>query len=124
MGLVSAALLLAAIGVGAQPETGAGPSADGFRVENAVYFGDEVQPTSQSTTIFSGGVVYDCMKTPAETVVFEPWAGRFVLLSEKHHCRTELTTTDVADGSFAANRGEKFRSAGEVSGRAEVQGGV
>ena len=32
-------------------------------------------------TIFHDGIVYDCMKTPAETVVFDKTTKRFVLLN-------------------------------------------
>jgi len=67
-----------------------------FRVDNTVYVGDQKEPSSQSTTIFHGGMVYDCMKKPAETVVFDKAAGRFILLSLTHRTRTELTPSEVA----------------------------
>jgi len=67
-----------------------------FRVDNAVYVGDQKEPSSESTTIFQAGVVYDCLKTPAETVVFDKRAGRFSLLNLSHRKRTELTTDEVA----------------------------
>jgi hypothetical protein len=67
-----------------------------FRVDNAVYAGDQKEPSSQSTTIFHAGVVYDCLKAPAETVVFDKTGGRFVLLNLSHRMRTELTTSEVA----------------------------
>jgi hypothetical protein len=66
-----------------------------FRVDNAVYAPDEKEPSSQSTTIFHGGVVYDCLDTPAETVVFDKAAGRFVLLNLTQRTRSELTTSEV-----------------------------
>ena len=59
-------------------------SGEDFRVENTVYAGDEKEPSSESTTIFYRGVVYDCMKTPAETVVFDKVADRFELLNVPH----------------------------------------
>lgn len=71
-------------------------NAEDFRVDNAVYMADEKEPSSASTTVFRAGVVYDFMKTPAETVVFDSIAGRFVLLNLTQKTRTELTTTEVA----------------------------
>jgi hypothetical protein len=67
-----------------------------FRVDNKVFVGDQKEPSSQSTTIFHRGIVYDCMKKPAETVVFDKAAGRFILLSLGHRTRTELTTDEIA----------------------------
>ena len=69
---------------------------DDFRVDNAVYVGDQKEPSSQSITIFSGGVVYDCLKTPAETVVFDKATGQFILLNLARRVRAELTTGQVA----------------------------
>jgi hypothetical protein len=68
-----------------------------FRVDNAVYMGDQQKPSTESTTIFRGGAVYDFMKTPAETVIFDKTAGRFVLLNLSHQTRTELTTDQVSE---------------------------
>jgi hypothetical protein len=74
----------------------AGPvRGEDFRVENAVYENDKQEPSNQSTTIFRKGVVYDCLKSPAETVVFDQTAGRFVLLDLTHRTRSEVTTADV-----------------------------
>jgi hypothetical protein len=70
-------------------------SADDFRIDNTVYAGDQQEPPCESTTIFFGGAVYDCMKTPAETIVFEPSARRFVLLNLKRRTRTGLTTDEL-----------------------------
>jgi hypothetical protein len=113
---ISSVLLAAVVGVGAQPDRAPGVNSatgdyvgsaraqpagnavagdDGFRVETAVYGNDERRPGCRITTIFSGGAVYDCTTEPAETVVFEPLAGRFVILSQKHQLRTELATADV-----------------------------
>ena len=70
-----------------------------FRIDNAVYLGESKEPLCRSTTIFHKGVVYDCMKTPSETIVFDMSAGRFILLNLKNRTRAELTTGEVA--SFA-----------------------
>jgi hypothetical protein len=67
-----------------------------FRMDNVVYVGDQKEPSSQSATIFSGGVVYDCLKTPAETVVFDKMTGQFVLLNLTRRARTELSTGEVS----------------------------
>ena len=67
-----------------------------FRVDNAVYVGDQKEPSSQSATIFSGGVVYDCLKTPAETVVFDKMTGQFIVLNLTRRVRTELSTGEVS----------------------------
>ena len=71
-------------------------AAENFRVDNTVYVDNQKAPVCRSATIFHDGVVYDCMKTPAETVVFDKSAGRFVLLNLKSRTRTELTTGEVA----------------------------
>jgi hypothetical protein len=67
-----------------------------FRVDNAVYLGDRQQPSSQSTTIFSGSLVYDCLKAPPETVVFDKTAGQFILLNLTRRVRAQLSTAQVA----------------------------
>jgi len=69
---------------------------DDFRIDNSAVVVGEKDPPSESTTIFCNGVVYDCMKSPAETVVFERAAGRFVLLNMKSRTRAELTTGELA----------------------------
>jgi hypothetical protein len=69
--------------------------AEDFRVDNAVYAGSEKEPSSQSTTIFHEGAVYDCLKVPAETIVFEKLAGRFTLLDLAKQKRSEVTTVAI-----------------------------
>jgi hypothetical protein len=69
--------------------------AEDFRIDNKVYSGSQKEPTSESTTIFRGGVVYDFMKTPPETVTFDKAASKFVLLNAKDQLRSELSTDDV-----------------------------
>jgi hypothetical protein len=67
-----------------------------FRVDNAIYADAGKEPTSQSTTIFYNGIVYDCMTKPAETVVFDKASNRFVVLNMARKVRTQLTTEEVA----------------------------
>jgi hypothetical protein len=72
------------------------PKAEDFKVENAVYAGDEQEPASRSITYFTGGAVYDCMKAPAEVAIFEKSADRFVLVDVPRQVRTELSTKQIA----------------------------
>ena len=90
----AALCLLAALGMPIGP--GGLARGDDFRVDNAVYVGNQKESSSQSTTIFSGGAVYDCLKTPAETVVFEKTTGQFVLLNLGRRVQAELSTGQVA----------------------------
>ncbi len=96
MRLLHFVAFLTAIGTLAAVSTPAPMLAEDFRVDNAVYEGDQKDPISQSVTIFHGGVVYDCMTAPAETVVFDEVADRFVLLNPARRIRAELTTSELA----------------------------
>ena len=87
-------LLAAAFGLVSGGQAGPARGED-FRVDNLVYAAGEQEPSSQSTTIFCGGVVYDCMKSPEETVVFDKAAGRFVLLNLTQRARTEISTGKI-----------------------------
>ncbi len=101
------------------------PAGDGFRIENTVYAGDQKEPPCESTTIFHGGMVYDCMKTPAETIVLR--AGRRAVHSAESEPpdadRTDNRRIDRVYRPVAARGGQEFRSVGEVPRRAEVPGG-
>ena len=66
-----------------------------FRVENRVYSGDNKEPVSLSCTVFHKAVVYDFLQNPAETIIFDKAAGRFVILDDVRRIRTGLTTTEV-----------------------------
>jgi len=68
-----------------------------FKVVNKVFVGNAKKPQAQSTTIFSGGVVYDYLEEPAETMVFDPAGKRFILLDSVRKVRTELSTDEVLD---------------------------
>ncbi len=98
MSHLSLLIVLAAIGATAKaaaPPPGVEPAAVDFRVDNAVFLGEEKEPVCRSTTIFHTGVVYDCMKAPAETIVFEMSAGRFILLNLKARTRAQLSIGEV-----------------------------
>ncbi len=70
-------------------------SAADFRVENRVYSGNNKEPVSQSATIFHHAFVYDFLQNPAETIVFDKTAGRFVILDDVRQIRTELSTKEL-----------------------------
>ena len=76
----------------------AGPSADAdFRIDNKVFVDGQTTPTSESTTIFHQGVVYDFMKQPEEVIVLDKAADRFVLLDTLRKIRAELSTANLLD---------------------------
>lgn len=84
--------------------TGRTAMAESFRIETKVFVGDEkqknAQPVSETTTLFLDGVVYDFLKKPQQTAVFrKPGGGkpgRFILLSDQHSVRTEVSTERLA----------------------------
>ena len=67
-----------------------------FRIENAVYDGFSESPTAQTTTVFTGGKVYDFLHQPEEIVIFDPAQRRFVLINPSLRIRTELRMEQVA----------------------------
>ena len=71
--------------------------AEDFRVDNATYADGQNVPSSQSVTIFRDGLVYDVMKDPDETVVFDKTKTpvRFVLIKPSQRMRAELTADEV-----------------------------
>jgi hypothetical protein len=88
-----------ALGENPRVENALVPIGEDFRVDNAVFAGDKdkKEPISRSTTIFHDGIVYDCMKKPAETVVFDKTTKRFVLLNMENGTRAEVTTREVTE---------------------------
>ena len=85
------------------PEAATNTASD-FRIDNAVYIGDAKEPVCRSSTIFREGVVYDCMKSPPETIVFDMTSGRFALLDLDRRTRTDLTTGMVEDFTHELQR--------------------
>ncbi len=87
------------LGFGEEPriDNSLQPVGEDFRVDNTVFAGDKKEPISQSVTIFHDGIVYDCMRTPPETVVFDGMMKRFVLLNMENGTRAELSTREVTD---------------------------
>src|SRR5262245_17268198 len=70
-------------------------TADDFSLINKVYDGKTV--VARSTTLFVDGKVYDFLVEPAETTVFDPVRGRFVLLDQLREVRAEISTEEVSD---------------------------
>jgi hypothetical protein len=66
-----------------------------FRVDNRTFSGDGKETAYRSCTIFHQGVVYSFLQDPAETIIFDKAAGRFVLLDDSKKVRSELTTTGL-----------------------------
>lgn len=66
--------------------------AEDFRIANRVFLGDEKDPSSESTTLFRAGVVYDYIDSADETTVLDQANGRIVLLHTAHKIRAEITT--------------------------------
>jgi len=76
-------------------------AAEGFRIQTKVFAGKEKKlPVSETTTLFRNGVVYDFLKKPQQTAVFrKPGGGapgRFILISDSHSLRTEVSTEQLA----------------------------
>ncbi len=69
---------------------------DDFRVLNRVYVGEQREPASQSTTIFHDGIIFDFLDDPAETVIFDPARGQFMLLDLRRRMTAQLGTTEIA----------------------------
>jgi hypothetical protein len=67
-----------------------------FRIDNSALMDNQKQPPTESTMIFHDNSVYDYMIAPAETVVFDESASRFILLNLKSRSRAELTTDELA----------------------------
>ena len=76
---------------------------DDFRILNRVYVGDSSTPASETTTLFHGGLVYDCVDRPEEIVVFDSVGARFVLLDPRRKIRAEILTEHI-DGLGPAIR--------------------
>jgi hypothetical protein len=92
-------------------------SAEGFRIETTMYVGDEEQSTSEATTLFLDGVVYDFLTKPEQTAVFrKPTGGkpgRFILLNPRERIRTEFSTEQLAGAmqklrTWAARQDDPF----------------
>jgi len=72
------------------------PATDGFRVDNRVFYEDQREPISQSSTIFADRMVYDFLDKPAEIFVFDRPHEQFILLNTDRRIITRIAMQDVA----------------------------
>ena len=73
-------------------------TAQEFRVETEVFTGENIEPVSESLTIFSGDVVYDfLLGTSEEITVFDMNRGRMVLLNPQRQIKAEISTADLLE---------------------------
>jgi len=70
-------------------------SAQEFRVDTEVFFGQEKEPQVEALTIFVDGRVYDFLLTQQEITVFDPPRGQFTLLDETRRVKATVTTQDL-----------------------------
>lgn len=69
-----------------------------FRVETDVFVGDGKEPSVETLTIFSEGIVYDFLLTGVEEItVFDQRRQRLVLLDTKRKVKTELPFDSVLE---------------------------
>lgn len=67
-----------------------------FRVETDVYLDPNPEPIVQTLTIFSEGVVFDFLLTPAEEItVFDRRRERLVLMDTQRKVKTELSLESI-----------------------------
>ncbi len=86
--LVSVLIVLIASVKGNANETDSRSTQSEFRIDTAVYVGDEQQPSSQNTTLFTKGMVYDFSMTasdrePSEITIYDSKNDALVLLDPK-----------------------------------------
>ncbi len=87
--------------------------AEGFRIENQIFLEDEAEPKTTSTTIFYEDLVYDYLENPKEITVFDPAAGRLILLDPVRKIRSELSSRELKGLSgrlrtWAAGHADEF----------------
>lgn len=73
-------------------------AADDFHIDNRMYYKlhDKRAKPVETTTLFASGRVYDFMKAPDETIVFDPSQDLFVILDPNRQMMTQITTGDVS----------------------------
>jgi hypothetical protein len=75
--------------------------ADDFHIDNKIYpvperAKDKTIKPMETTTLFASGRVYDFMKSPDETVVFDPAHDVVILLDATRHIKTQIATGDIS----------------------------
>jgi hypothetical protein len=82
--------------------------ADDFRIHTKVFAGETKQPLSENITLFHEGRAYDFTEGPAEALVFDLAAGRFLLLDPRRKLWTEITLPQL--DAFVAELRQKLAS--------------
>jgi len=70
-------------------------AAEDFRVDTRLFFDNQKEPISQSTTIFQNNAVYDYLDHPAEVSVYDKDDGSFVLLNTTRRVYAEIRRQQV-----------------------------
>jgi hypothetical protein len=71
-------------------------AAEDFRIETEVFMDGSKEPTVETVTIFSGGVVYDFLRTGVEEItLFDRGRNRLVLMDTWRKVKTELTLDSI-----------------------------
>jgi len=68
---------------------------DDFRIESKVFVGKDKTPSSQTTTLFRAGVVYDYLSDPPKVAIFDKPRGRFILLDPTRKVKTEIKIEEL-----------------------------
>ncbi len=73
-----------------------------FRIVSEVFLDKDVVSTNR--TLFRAGVVYDYLKAPGLTTIFDPARQRFILLDPETKLRCEVDTVQVAQFNNALRK--------------------
>lgn len=68
-----------------------------WRIQTKIFDGESRKPTIETTTLFYDARVYDLLASPEETTVFDPAAGKLIVLDAKRKLRTEITTSELQE---------------------------
>jgi hypothetical protein len=66
-----------------------------FRIHTKVYSGDRLEPDSQNTTLFRGGLVYDFLSEPRKVTIYDKARARFVILDPARQVQTDVSVDEV-----------------------------
>lgn len=73
-------------------------AAQEFRIDTEIFIGKVREPTSETLTLFSNGLIYDFLLTKREEItVFDPIRGRFTLLDPTHKIRCGISLQEVSE---------------------------
>ena len=74
--------------------------AEDYRIETRVYSADEEEFSSETVTLFTGGVAYDFRDADNRVTIFRPGVadkpGRFLLIDTKRKIKTEIAAEQIA----------------------------